>query len=286
MGILCFHADGCAPPSLLLPAALLSAPCGSRRAPLNGSHAALFTAARSSKWSLTSLCVLGNTVYIGVGLSSPTTSTRWIKSLVSLLSFCLGAFFFSRFHRRFSPARRWVLIASFSIQLLLTAAAAAMVTGANLSFLHRSDLGSQDQDANNPFGVIDDRLSWDVLVPIALVAFQSCGQAVASRALKYPALTSVVLTSVYCDLFSDPALFVGLLPFRREEGGGNPDRNRRAAAPVSLLLGAFAGGWLVRGPLGMAAALWTAAGVKAVVVGAWVVWPGVVEAGEEGRLPA
>jgi hypothetical protein len=51
-------------------------------------------------------------------------------------------------------------------------------------------------------------VGWDVLVPIALVAFQSCGQAVVSRALRFNALTSVVLTSVYHDLFSDAELFV------------------------------------------------------------------------------
>jgi hypothetical protein len=42
---------------------------------------------------------------------------------------------------------------------------------------------------------------------IALVAFQSAGQTVASRALQYSGLTTSVLTSNYCDLFSDPGLF-------------------------------------------------------------------------------
>ena len=69
-------------------------------------------------------------------------------------------------------------------------------------------------------------------MPISLVAFQSSGQAVVSRALKYTALTSVVLTSIYCDLFSDTELF----------RVRNAERNRRVAAPVALLGGAFIGG--------------------------------------------
>ncbi|KAL2117685.1 hypothetical protein VTJ04DRAFT_7345 [Mycothermus thermophilus] len=245
----------------------------------------MLDSASTSVWGSFVSMQTGNTVYIGLGLSVPGGSTRWIKSLTSLLSFCLGAFVFSRFHRHFSPARRWVLVTSCLAQFLLTAAAAAMVTRASSS-------SSASNHTSNLFAAVDDRLAWDILLPIALIAFQSAGQAVASRALKYPALTSVVLTSVYCDLFSDPALFAGLLPtFSKEEGavwgiGKNPDRNRRAAAPLALLLGAFAGGWLVREPLGVAAPLWAAAGIKVVVMVAWMVWPGVKEVREEGRLPA
>jgi uncharacterized membrane protein YoaK (UPF0700 family) len=186
----------------------------------------------------------GNTVYFGLGLASPSDSTRWIKSGVSLLSFCLGSLVFSRFHRFFSPKRRWVLAASFTAQLLLTATAASLVTG------------------TGPH-VDKDEMGWQVLVPIALVAFQSCGQAVVSRALKYNTLTSVVLTSIYCDLFSDAEL----LALR------NVERNRRTAAPVLLLLGAFVGGRFAHSSLGVAGALWAASVLKAVVVAVWLVWP-------------
>lgn len=99
-------------------------------------------------------------------------------------------------------------------------------------------------------------------MPIALVAFQSSGQAVASRALKYNALTSVVLTSIYCDLFSDADLFAL----------HNVERNRRVAAPVLLLMGAIFGGLLAKSELGTAGVLWIAAGLKFLVVITWVVW--------------
>jgi hypothetical protein len=140
------------------------------------------------------------------------------------------------------PSRRWVLCASFVLQMSLIIAAAGILTWGPSS---------------------DDELSWNVLVPIGLVAFQSCGQAVVSRALKYNALTSVVLTSIYCDLFSDAELFAV----------NNTERNRRVGAPVLLLLGAFVGGLVVRTELGAAGILWIAAAFKFTVAVTWFFWP-------------
>ena len=185
-------------------------------------------------------------MYLGLGLVDPTASTRWVKSLTSITFFCLGSFFFSRFHRYFSPSRRWVLITSYSIQLLFIITAALIVT-----FTSTKDNG----------------LNWHVLIPIAAVAFQSSGQAVTSRALKFPGLTSVVLTSNYCDLFSDPELFVGK----------NVERNRRVAAPVLLLLGAICGGVWAHSEIGLKGALWTAVILKSLVVGTWTIWPAASE---------
>lgn len=107
-----------------------------------------------------------------------------------------------------------------------------------------------------------ERLHWQVLVPLAAVAFQSSGQAVTSRVLQYGGLTSVVLTSNYCDLFSDPKLFAM----------DNVERNRRVAAPILLLVGAMFGGLWAHSSIGLAGALWTAAALKAVAVLAWIVW--------------
>jgi hypothetical protein len=110
---------------------------------------------------------------------------------------------------------------------------------------------------------VKDDITWNVLVPIALVAFQSCGQAVTSRALKFNALTSVVLTSIYCDLFSDAELFAM----------HNVERNRRTGAPVFLLIGAILGGSLAHSAIGTAGVLWIAAGLKFLVVISWFFWP-------------
>ena len=114
-------------------------------------------------------------------------------------------------------------------------------------------------------------ITWNVLAPIALVAFQACGQAVASRALKHNALTSVVLTSIYCDLFSDANLFALQ----------NVDRNQRTAAPLLLLFGACMGGLLAHSEVGIAGALWIAAGLKLLIVVTWFLWPADASSDEE-----
>lgn len=144
------------------------------------------------------------------------------------------------------PSRRWVLCTSFILQMLLIVIAASILTWVPKS---------------------EHEIHWTVLVPIALVAFQSCGQAVVSRALKYNALTSVVLTSIYCDLFSDAELFAL----------HNPERNRRVGAPLLLLFGAVMGGLLTHTVLKAAGVLWIAAGLKLLVVIAWFLWPAADE---------
>lgn len=187
----------------------------------------------------------GNTVYLGLGIVAPHDSDRWIRSGISIAFFCLGSLFFAAYHRKLSPRKRWVLVTSHLIQLALIIAAALMVT-----------LGPQTTK-ETPFNVY-------IGAPIALIAFQAAGQAVTSRVLKYNSLTSVVLTSIYCDLFSDPLLLAA--------PQANPERNRRAAAPVLLLLGAVLGGLWAHSNIGLAGALWTAVILKVVVVGAWSVW--------------
>ncbi|KHN94670.1 uncharacterized protein MAM_07425 [Metarhizium album ARSEF 1941] len=206
----------------------------------------LLDSASTQVWGAFVSMQTGNTVYVGLGIATvlnPPISARLYKSGVSLLSFCAGSFLFARFHRRFSPRRRWVLCASFAAQALLIVAAAVVV----------SAVPHEDERA----------VDWTVLVPLALVAFQSCAQAVASRALRYNALTSVVLTSIYCDLFSDQDLFKPR----------NVERNRRAAAPALLLLGAVAGGLFSHSSFGIQGALWIAAAIKAVMVVLWLFWP-------------
>ena len=203
----------------------------------------------------------GNTVYIGLGLAAPTESTRWLKSLTSLGSFCAGSFLFSRFQRSFgnAPTRRAILLASFALQAALIVGAACVVTFAPNPRQPPPKLVTADEATNE--------LSWPVLLPIALLSLQACGQAAASRALAYPSLTSVVLTSIYCDLWGDARLFAGV--------ADNIERNRRVAAAALLACGAVLGG--VFGHMegnGMAVALWTAAVLKGLAVLAWALWPG------------
>ncbi|KAH6708850.1 hypothetical protein BKA61DRAFT_128457 [Leptodontidium sp. MPI-SDFR-AT-0119] len=204
----------------------------------------LLDSASISTWGSFASMQTGNTIYIGLGLAAPNESKRWIKSGVSLISFCIGSSWFSRFHRYFTPSLHWMLCVSFLAQMGLIVVAAAILTWGPKSTNEKDEIG------------------WSVLVPIALVAFQSSGQAVTSRVLKYNALTSVTLTSIYCDLFSDADLFAM----------HNAERNRRLDAPVLLLFGIIMGGLLTHSPIGIVCVLWIAAGLKLFVVLSWVFW--------------
>lgn len=117
-----------------------------------------------------------------------------------------------------------------------------------------------------------EEVTWNVLVPIALVAFQSCGQAVSNGALKSNALTSVVLTGLSCDPFSDEALFIA----------DNAGWNRRVGAPILLLIGGAGCGWLfANSEVGIAGALWTAAILKLFIAVSWIFWPAEPSSTEE-----
>jgi uncharacterized membrane protein YoaK (UPF0700 family) len=109
-----------------------------------------------------------------------------------------------------------------------------------------------------------DRIHLIELLPLAFLSFQAGMQIVASRQLGLNEIPTVVLTSVYCDIANDKALFA---PVRK-----NVKRNRRVGAVLSLLIGAIVGGWVNKSRGGMATALWMAAFVKACLVGAWVFW--------------
>lgn len=119
----------------------------------------------------------------------------------------------------------------------------------------------------------EEDVQWQSLVPIALLSFQAGGQAVSSRALKFNALTSVVLTSIYCDLFSDAKLFAPV-----EE---NVERNQRVAAPLALIAGVIGGALWHNSIYGGPAALWTAVGMKMCIAVAWLLWRSAKEEDEE-----
>ena len=200
---------------------------------------------------------IGNTIFVGLGVSdlpSDTPQNTWVKSFVAIFSFCLGAFCFSRYHRYLGPLKRWVVMSSFLIQTIFMIVTASLIsTGV---------VPKTKQET-----VLVGRGSFDYveLCPIALLAFQSAGQVVASRVLKYNSMPTVVLTSLYCDLMSDPNLLTaGLFE--------DPDRNRRAGGAVMLFVGATIGGALMKTSVGYVGALWLATGIKGSLVLAWLVW--------------
>ena len=209
----------------------------------------------------------GNTIFVGLGVTGQPAGGPehgWAKSLTAICSFILGAFFFSTYHRLLSPGtglRRAVLISSFLLQALLIMITAILATTGVIYNKHGDGESSKAFDATG-------------LAPLALLAFQSAGQVVASRALKYNELPTVVLTSLMADLMSDAHLLTaGLFD--------DPKRNRRVMGIVFLLGGAICGGVFTQGWVGLAGALWIAAILKFVMVFAWAIWSPKPKEGEQ-----
>lgn len=250
----------------------------------------------------------GNTVYFGSGVMVPLIGTqkggndgrgdngdKWIRAGMSVGSFCLGSWGFAKFHWFFGakkknkngkggkeeeiPKTRWLVLFSIFFQMVFLGIAGVVIPSTSSSSSSSSSTttniqGNQQQQQQKQLPL---DLNPPVILALTLISLQSSGQAYLSRIFGYNSLTSVVLTSLYLDLFSDPHLF----------SHHHGERFRRVAAVVCLLAGAMLGGCMVNFGLwgGLKGALWVAVGLKGVVgLGCWV-WRGVEEEeeGEEGE---
>lgn len=198
-------------------------------------------------------CFQGNTIFLGLGGSTSHTTSKpygWVKSFISITSFCLGCFFFSLTSRLLTPLRRSTLTASFLLQSLIIFASAAII---------------QAGAVNGSLNTIKKDIDWRQILPVALLSFQSAGQIVGSRVLGFAEVPTVVLTSMLHDITTDPAL---LGPLRQ-----NMKRNRRVLAFGGILAGAVAGGWISEHTRRVQIPLWLAGGIKLGITSAWMVWP-------------
>jgi hypothetical protein len=197
----------------------------------------------------------GNTIFLALGASGqPVTHPYgWLKSFVSIIFFLLGCLFFAN-TRHFGPKTRVTLSGSFTVQALCIFIAAALVQSGVVPEPH----GTTSENG--------DVVSFIELIPLAFLAFQSGGQIVTSRILAFNEVPTTVLTSVYCDIASDPAV---LAPF-----GKNIKRNRRFGAVLGILIGGIAGGWLSRSSAGMSSALWLGGAIKLAIAIGWAGWKG------------
>lgn len=118
---------------------------------------------------------------------------------------------------------------------------------------------------NGNLDTISSDIAWKSEIPIALLSFQSAGQIIGSRVLNLSEIPSVVLTSMLCDLASDPQLVGGWK--------SNIKRNRRALAFAMILVGAVAGGFISEGSGKMQVVLWIAGSLKVLITVAWMLWP-------------
>lgn len=195
----------------------------------------------------------GNTIFVGLGPSTSETTSKpygWAKSLTSISCFCLGCFFFSRLALYSGPLRRATLVASFALQAAITCVVAAII---------------QAGVVNGALDTIDRDIMWKDEIPISLLSFQAAGQIIGSRVLGVMEIPSVVLTSMLCDIASDPDLAAPLK--------GNIKRNRRALAFTCILAGAIVGGYVGKATGRMQFDLWIAGGIKVLITTAWFFWP-------------
>ncbi|KAH6682738.1 hypothetical protein B0J14DRAFT_673149, partial [Halenospora varia] len=199
-------------------------------------------------WACFASMQTGNTIFVGLGVSNQPYNAApfgWAKSLTAIVCFLIGTISFANLYRCFGVIRRSMLVCSFGLQALMISIAAILVT----------------------VGVVagPDAIDWKELVPLALLAFQSSGQIVGSRMLKYNELPTVVITSLFCDLMSDARLFTVSMR-------DNPARNRRAVAAICLFVGSIYGGYLTIGWAALAGGLWIAAFLKGCMTLAFLLW--------------
>ncbi|KAL4968943.1 YoaK family protein [Aspergillus stella-maris] len=216
----------------------------------------LCDSAAYNAWSCFLAMQTGNTIFLGLGASNQPTGKPWgwLKSLISIIFFFSGAFLFSLYGRNFGAKKRMTLFSSFLFQAILVIIAVALL---------EADLIPHETSETE--SLTGGRLFLE-LIPIAMLAFQSAGSMTAARGLGYNEIPTVVLTSVYFDVASDPKIV--------SDVKGNVKRNRRVGSIVLLVIGAICGGWLSRSSGGMESALWLSAGLKVVIALGWLVWRG------------
>ena len=196
---------------------------------------------------------VGNTIFVALGTSGYNNKPYgWARSLCSIAFFISGSFAFSRFSLYLGGTRRGILMLSFFLQAAMVIVAAGIIEGGVIDGSYPSRRPPTDVDFKE-------------LIIIALLSFQAAGQIVCSRTLKMGEIPTVVVTSMLCDLMSDPAL----LTLAR-----NDKRDRRLVAFVLTLVGAICGGWISKASGSVDPSLWAVAGIKLVIALGWLFWKG------------
>ncbi|OAA70426.1 DUF1275 domain protein [Cordyceps fumosorosea ARSEF 2679] len=193
----------------------------------------------------------GNTIFVALGTTGFNNKPYgWARSLCSIGFFIIGSFCFARFAMLLGGRRRGVLGLSFLGQSIFVMLAAALIQGGVI-------------DGSYPSHRAPGSVDFKEIAVIALLSFQAAGQIVSSRSLSVGEIPTVVVTSMLCDLMSDPALLAW---------AKNDKRNRRFMAFVLTLVGAICGGWISKASGAVQPSLWTVAGIKLVLSIGWLFW--------------
>ncbi|KAI0146167.1 DUF1275 domain protein [Xylariaceae sp. FL1272] len=196
----------------------------------------------------------GNTVFLALGTSGQNNRPfGWARSLTSIGVFALGCVFWSRIHKLIGTGRqRRTVFISFLLQTIFVAVAAGVIQGGLIDGRYPSQRDPADVD-------------FAELAPIAVLSFQAAGQIVNSRGLGVAEVPTVVITTLLCDLVSDPNIFA---PLKR-----NAKRNKRAVAFTLTLLGAIAGGFISKKTGAVQNSLWLVAALKFAISIFWLLCP-------------
>ncbi|KAF7323591.1 Aldedh domain-containing protein [Mycena kentingensis (nom. inval.)] len=173
------------------------------------------------------------------------------QALLSLLTFNIGAFL-GRVGDRIGAHRRVWLVGATLLQAVLTAVAAVTIW--------RSAQGSIAEVRGDP--------SWTNALTYVGLAFMSASlglQGIVGKRLNTQFTTTIVLTTVWVELVTDPRLF----SLRQKV----ITRDHKLIAAVALFGGAFVARAILA-QAGAAAALGVGAGVRVLIALAWIVIPG------------
>ncbi|KZT68923.1 hypothetical protein DAEQUDRAFT_727349 [Daedalea quercina L-15889] len=199
----------------------------------------------------------GNTVQLSLAIarlfSKPTDHTFHIsdqQALCSLLTFNGGAFI-GRIGDRMGPqTRAWLMLGTF-IQALFTMAAALAAW--------KSGQISVATDRFNP--------AWTNALTFVAVGFMSASvglQGIMGKRVNTQFATTVVLTTVWCELMADPKLF--------KWNHWIISRDHKVIAIFALFLGGFVGRALVD-QIGAAGTLGVGCGIRTIVAVWWLFVP-------------
>ncbi|KAG6857240.1 hypothetical protein H0H87_007659 [Tephrocybe sp. NHM501043] len=169
------------------------------------------------------------------------------QALCSLISFNLGASV-GRLGDRVGPLKRSWLVAGTVIQALLTMAAA-------LTIWKSGELSIADERADP---------SWNNVLSFVAIAFMSASlgvQGVLGKRLNTQFGTTIVLTTVWVELVSDPRLF----KLRQKV----VSRDHKLFAAVALFAGSFVGRALL-GKIGSAGTLGIGVGFRLLIAMSWI----------------
>ncbi|KAI6017121.1 hypothetical protein EDC04DRAFT_3093457 [Pisolithus marmoratus] len=200
----------------------------------------------------------GNSVQLALALARLFNGSRDYslqlvdgQSLCSVLSFIFGAFIGRLGDKIGCKTRLWMILGTF-IQTLFTMAAAIAIWKSG----QRSVSDSRDDPA------------WTNAFSFVCIGFMSASmglQGIMGKRLNTQFTTTVVLTTTWCELITEPQLF----HFRRLV----MSRDHKVMAIVFLFIGAFTGRAILN-KFGSAGTLGVGAGIRFLITLSWLFVPG------------